>query len=43
MLIKNIYQFYLCMYNNYITGMPLYIVVHVQKGYMLNNLVDIWY
>ena len=27
--------------DNNITGMPLRGVVHVQKGYMVNNLVDI--
>ena len=37
------YQFYLCMYNNNITGTPLHNAVHVQKGYMVNNLVEIWY
>ena len=29
------------MYNNDITGMPLHNAVHGQKGYVVNNLVDI--
>ena len=37
----NISHFLLFMYNNNITGTPLRSVVHVQKGYTVNNLVDI--
>ena len=29
------------MYNNDITGMPLYVVVHVPKGYMVNTWLTI--
>ena len=31
------------MHNNDNTGMPLHNAVHVQKGYVVNNLVDILY
>ena len=31
---------FLFAYNSNITGMPLHNAVHVQKGYVVNNLVD---
>ena len=39
----NIYQFYLFAYISSITGTPLHSIAYVQKGYVVNNLVDIWY
>ena len=41
--ILNINQFFIVLHIINMTDTPLHSVAYVQKGYMVNKLVDIWY